>query len=217
WISDGTTQGTKLLKDIQPGAGGSDPSGFVVHNGELYFTATTLQYGSELWKTDGTTAGTTLVKDVRVGHTLGSEPGYLGSFNGYLYFTASSDGFNTFLYKTDGTPSGTVEIKPLGFGEVSDVTATTSYLFLVFNDALWRSDGTAPGTIEVDADAQPIVRNLEAVGDRLFFSTSSSSGSTVRLYAIAGNNAPAAIKTFNATAGGTSLVDNLTIVNEKLF
>src|SRR5690606_41203994 len=26
-----------------------------------------------------------------------------------------------------------------------------------------------------------------------------------------------AIKTFNATAGGTNLVDNLTIVNEKLF
>src|SRR5690606_3948271 len=130
WISDGTAQGTKLLKDIQPGMGGSDPSGFVVHNGELYFKATTLQYGSELWKTDGTTAGTTLVKDVRVGNTLGSEPGYLGSFNGYLYFTASSDGFNTFLYKTDGTPSGTIEIKPLGFGEVSDLTATTSYLFL---------------------------------------------------------------------------------------
>src|SRR5690606_5689308 len=106
WISDGTAQGTKLLKDIQPGMGGSDPSGFVVHNGELHFKATTLHYGAELWRTDGTTAGTALVKNVRVGNTPGSDPGYLGSFNVYLYSTASSDVFNTFLVRPDGSASG---------------------------------------------------------------------------------------------------------------
>lgn len=217
WISDGTVQGTKLLKDIEPGTGGSDPADFITHNGELYFTATTLQYGTELWKTDGTAAGTALVKDVRTGHTLGSNPGYLGVFKGNLYFTASSDGFNTFLYKTNGSAAGTIEVKLLGFGDVSDLTATNSYLYVVFNETLWRSDGTTPGTVKVDADAQPIVRNLEAAGDRLFFSTSSSSGSTVRLYTIEGNNPPAALKSFNAPAGATNLLANLMIVNNRLF
>lgn len=217
WVSDGTTQGTMLLKDIQPGMGGSDPANFILHNGQLYFTATTLQYGRELWKTDGTAAGTVLVKDVRTGHTMGSNPEYLGVFNGNLYFTASSDGFNTFLYKTDGSAAGTVEVKSLGFGDVSDLTATTSYLYLIFNESLWRSDGTTPGTVKVDADAQPIVKNLQAVTNRLYFSTSSASGSTVRLYTIVGNNSPTALKTFNATAGATNLVGNLTIVNGKLF
>lgn len=217
WISDGTVQGTKLLKDIQPGTASSDPANLVAHNGNLYFTATTLQFGTELWKTDGTEAGTTLVKDVRTGHALGSDPGYLGVFNGGLYFTASSDGFNTFLYKTDGSEAGTVQLKVLGFGDVSDLTATTSYLYLVFNNALWRSDGTAPGSVKVDVDAQPFVRNLEAVGNRLFFSTSSSSGSMVRLYTITGNDDPAALKSFNAPAGATNMVGNLTIVNGKLF
>src|SRR5688572_33316498 len=41
WMSDGTTSGTTLLKDINPGNEGSYPSEFVEINGTLYFTAYT--------------------------------------------------------------------------------------------------------------------------------------------------------------------------------
>lgn len=74
WISNGTAEGTTLLRDIQPGSGGSTPRNFTLLNDKLYFTATTLQYGDELWSTDGTAVGTTLVSDIRPGHNLGSEP-----------------------------------------------------------------------------------------------------------------------------------------------
>lgn len=217
WVSDGTADGTRLLKDIQPGAAGSDPGNFMTHNGELYFSATTLQFGRELWKTDGSEAGTVLVKDVRAGHALGSDPGYLGIFQDELYFTASPDGFNTSLYKTDGSDAGTVEVKMLGFGAVSDIAATASSLYLVFNDALWRSDGTTPGTATLDADAQPLVSNLEAMDNKLFFSTSSASGSSVRVYVISGNGSPVMLKAFNTPGGATSRVGNLTPVNNALF
>ena len=36
----------------------------VVHNGTMYFQASTNSTGAELWKTDGTAAGTSMVKDI---------------------------------------------------------------------------------------------------------------------------------------------------------
>ena len=39
YITDGTTGGTGLIKDIDPGVAGSDPENFSLLNGFLYFTA----------------------------------------------------------------------------------------------------------------------------------------------------------------------------------
>ena len=37
WKSDGTTGGTAMLKEINPGSGSSCPNYFTVYNGKLYF------------------------------------------------------------------------------------------------------------------------------------------------------------------------------------
>ena len=58
WVTDGTAAGTKLLKDISPGPGSSNPSNFLVTAGKAYFTATDGVHGIEEWVTDGTLAGT---------------------------------------------------------------------------------------------------------------------------------------------------------------
>jgi ELWxxDGT repeat protein len=67
WKADGTTAGTILVKDINPGAGSSAPSNLTNVNGMLYFTAFDPVNGTELWKSDGTTAGTVLVRDINLG------------------------------------------------------------------------------------------------------------------------------------------------------
>lgn len=64
YVSDGTTAGTKLLKDIAAGNTASDPKGFVAIDNEVYFEATDDAHGAELWKTDGTPGGTVLVADI---------------------------------------------------------------------------------------------------------------------------------------------------------
>jgi hypothetical protein len=47
------------VKDIQSGIGSSNPEGFTVFNGKLFFTADDgSDSGRELWISDGTTAGT---------------------------------------------------------------------------------------------------------------------------------------------------------------
>src|SRR4051812_17951906 len=64
WRTDGTTGGTTLVKDIQPGQGSSAPELITNVSGTIYFSASGPGSGIELWKTDGTEAGTVLVKDV---------------------------------------------------------------------------------------------------------------------------------------------------------
>ncbi|MCC6721250.1 MAG: T9SS type A sorting domain-containing protein [Bacteroidia bacterium] len=65
WVSDGTLNGTKMLKDINPGNYGfdtdSDPTGFVVAYGKLLFGARVQdgpRYIFKLYETDGTETGT---------------------------------------------------------------------------------------------------------------------------------------------------------------
>jgi ELWxxDGT repeat protein len=64
WKSDGTTAGTVLVKDINPGLKGSAPQDLTSINGIIYFRAFNPATGYELWRSNGTEAGTVLVKDI---------------------------------------------------------------------------------------------------------------------------------------------------------
>ncbi|QGJ68588.1 Hypothetical protein PBC10988_31900 [Planctomycetales bacterium 10988] len=64
WKSDGTSEGTVLVRDIVPGSGSPSISQLTNVNGTLLFTAIDGVHGRELWKSDGTSAGTTIVKDI---------------------------------------------------------------------------------------------------------------------------------------------------------
>ncbi|HWB06552.1 MAG TPA: ELWxxDGT repeat protein [Verrucomicrobiales bacterium] len=67
WVTDGTAAGTKLLSDIMPGAGSSDPV-FLGKSGTLgYFAATDPTHGREIWVTDGDPTGTRIVEDINPG------------------------------------------------------------------------------------------------------------------------------------------------------
>lgn len=62
WRTNGTPEGTVLVKDIQPGPQGSRPYRLIAVGGRLFFTADD-GAGRDLWKSDGTATGTILVKD----------------------------------------------------------------------------------------------------------------------------------------------------------
>ena len=73
WKSDGTEAGTVLVKDIVPGAVGSNPSALVAAGRLLLFSACDLEAGCELWASDGTEEGTKRLADVAPG-ALPSNP-----------------------------------------------------------------------------------------------------------------------------------------------
>ena len=62
--SNGTEDGTFLVKDINPGENSSSARGMTEVNGIAYFTADDGIHGEELWRTEGTEDGTVMVKDI---------------------------------------------------------------------------------------------------------------------------------------------------------
>lgn len=164
--TDGTTQGTQLVKDIRPGLSGSGIAWLTVFQGSLYFAANDGVNGTELWRSDGTEAGTTLVRDIRPG-PAGSTPYYLRVLQGALFFRADDGVSGAELWRSDGTYAGTQLLLDIAPGSDPSFPAEFvpspvpgQFLFRAFDWAhgseLWRSDGTAAGTLllkDIDGEA----------------------------------------------------------------
>lgn len=151
WRSDGTTEGTILLKDISEGAGQSNPNGLTNLNGTLYFSANGVE-GAELWRSDGTSEGTVIIKDIYP--EFHSSPQQLTSVNKSIYFTAVDPVLGRTLFKSDGTEAGTMVVKEQYLsagGTFSDFKDINGILYFLFDDyqmkTLWKSTGKDCGTL----------------------------------------------------------------------
>lgn len=154
WISDGTSGGTLLAKDINPGKNSSDPSGLLNVNGTVYFAADDGTHGSELWRSDGSDAGTYLVQDIYPG-AQASGPTFLNNYNGNLLFAADDGTHGYELWHSDGTTAGTYlfkDINPTGSSFPLNFARLNPLFFLADDGTgfkLWKSDGTVEGTVKV--------------------------------------------------------------------
>ncbi len=162
WTSDGTTAGTQLLVDINPGPAPSEISAMIEFRNELFFAANDGTNGLELWKTDGTANGTMMVKDIQPGE-FGSLPTNFTVVDTTLFFRAFDDVNGYEIWKTDGTTAGTelvTDLNPGNFGSGGvGLTAFGTKLIFAGSDGttgqeLWITDGTAAGTVQL-ADANP--------------------------------------------------------------
>ncbi len=162
WRSDGTETGTRLVRDICPGACSSWIVRLTVHGSTLYFGADDGAHGRELWKSDGTEDGTVLVKELVPGLN-GSVPSDMFELGGDLYFTASEQATGRELWTTDGTEAGTVLVQDLSAGPSSSsprfLGRVDSTVFLSAMDAahgleLWKLSGPLP-VLSLVKDIQP--------------------------------------------------------------
>lgn len=171
WITDGTPQGTRMVRELQPGVGtelppqGTGNYQLVAAGETVYFAGSDPQFGTELFKSDGTEAGTVPVMDLIPGLT-GANPQVLATNGNTLFFSArtiSSRGSE--LWKTDGSPAGTLRlyepapeldglarrddgVSPASFvpaGVLNGVLYYPSHTAAVGTE-LWRSDGSPAGT-----------------------------------------------------------------------
>ncbi|HSS76224.1 MAG TPA: hypothetical protein VLV54_05715 [Thermoanaerobaculia bacterium] len=100
WITDGTPEGTRLLKDLCPGACDGSPSGFRPVLDRVLF----LDAESNLWVTDGTEAGTLrLASQVR--RSSGVDTAELD--DGRIVFDGFDPQGGSQLWVSDLTPEGT--------------------------------------------------------------------------------------------------------------
>lgn len=105
WVTDGTPAGTKMVRDLAPGAGSSYPYALTAFKGRLYFTATTVAAGNEWWSTDGTASGTAQYADIRPG-PASSTPEHPVVAGEHLFFAADDAQHGRELWVLDGQPGG---------------------------------------------------------------------------------------------------------------
>ena len=186
WITDGTENGTIMVKDINPD-GDSKPSQLTYLENTLYFSAKNGTHGRELWKSDGTEGGTTLVLDVNPsGNAFIDDDAFITTKGSYVYFFAT-DGINGYeLWKSDGSSEGTTMVKDIGPNEKSGLgryhlfRMGDNFYFSGYSDvgrcALWKSDGTENGTVLVKhfspTEGPSCPDNFTNVKGSLFFTAS---------------------------------------------
>src|SRR5918995_6335585 len=124
WRSNGTRSGTKLVKDIDPGplvikkmekteTGSSAPDSVMRTKKWIYFQATTVKYGDELWKSDGTKWGTKVVKDIAPGPGVSDPEDIVSTAPRTTFFRAWDKKHGEELWKSDGTEKGTTLVKDI--------------------------------------------------------------------------------------------------------
>lgn len=152
--SDGTEEGTVLVKEIRAGLQGSDPEDLLVSNGLLFFTANDGTNGRELWRSDGTPEGTFRLtssepppdEPTNASYELETGPHWMIEYQNNLYF-GMWDGTSGGLHKTDGTVEGTELIENLSTSGVpSSFEIVNGAMYFVAHNELWKSNGTADGT-----------------------------------------------------------------------
>lgn len=224
WTSDGTEDGTTMLKNIVTSAHAPNINNEfeVLNNTTLYFAADDGSSGLELWASDGTTAGTRLVKDIVSGSSSSSIYQLTASGN-KVFFRANTEFTGYELWASDGTDSGTSVI------DICPGTCSSYPLYMAdYNDAiyfraddgtngteLWTSTGTQAGTTMVK-DLNPTgagsPSDLTSVNGLLYFFAYDGANSEKMLWRSDGTSSNTffitdfgeyAYPSFMATAGST--------------
>jgi ELWxxDGT repeat protein len=197
WRTDGTSEGTLLVKDIYAGSEASNPVNLTAVGDLIYFTID----DESLWVSDGSAAGTAKLHET-------TNTTILGSVKGKLVFTGNSPMNGNELWFTDGTLEGTVvkDIRP-------GVTSTTfGSSFALLNDLyfsaddgvhgveIWKTDGSVEGT--------SMVKDLSS-GSSMIEQIARTSSLVCFVYT-SGEFGRELYKT-DGTAGGTSLVKDLSL------
>jgi ELWxxDGT repeat protein len=181
WKTNGTTAGTTMVTDAEPGAGSSNPSNFVTVGSVAYFTATTMASGAELWVTDGTPAGTHLVSEFAPG-PLSSNAVAVGTLGSHIIVAGENGSTGPHLWSIDGTSATPVLLAATGapglaHPNIIAVAGNGKAYFAGFASStgakLWVTDGTAAGTHAL-ADLGPgssseSPRSFVEVGNHVYF------------------------------------------------
>ncbi len=185
WVSDGTTEGTRMIADIMPGPGSSNPTVLANTNGVLLFKATDSEGNRQLWSTDGSEINTRLLSKVDL---PANEITIIDADKDKAYFWTHHvpSGFRHGLWQTDGTEEGTFQLE-------YELDKGQSYLFqskgaiykgnLYFSEYYWDRNHklfrtlSAPKIGPVDHDHPFILfEGMIPFKDKLFLS-----GGTVHL------------------------------------
>jgi ELWxxDGT repeat protein len=208
WSTDGTAEGTALLKDINTVTTDFDPGPMTPGPGGLhYFAANDGFNGPRLWRTDGTAAGTSMLRDSQGNPlSLTGTPVYA---NGLLLFVSGG------LWRSDGTDAGTFRVSGAPQLSSSTLVQVNNRVYFAASDySLWVSDGTEAGT--------RLVKPADSSFSTRLFSGMELNGQLICLVWNQGASDTASLWISDGTAAGTTplrhgMPDHTTIVASAVF
>jgi len=182
WVTDGTEEGTKLVKDINPGDGDGISKELVLIDTVLYFQGNDVTTGYDLWRSNGTEEGTYMIKNMNGSEN--SSPHSFTKLGDYVYFGALDDvGFE--VYRTSGEV-GSSEL----VADINDGTGSSNPKeFTVWNNKLFfsASSGGAgnelyvfrpdSGLLHIDIQQGPggsFPVNFSPLNDKILFAANTS-------------------------------------------
>ncbi|HEY7213813.1 MAG TPA: ELWxxDGT repeat protein [Thermoanaerobaculia bacterium] len=209
WTTDGTPKGTRMLKDLCPGACWGAASELVAVGGRAFFTGSDGPHGFEPWSTDGTVAGTRMIRDLCAGDQCFHAPVQWRVGKSKAFFVRQDDSsLVPQLWSTDGTAAGTVRLATSSVSQYNlpSTPFGRGLLFTAGDGAYgsepWVTDGTPQGT-RLAADI-----NVTNAGGSRPYSFISASGKTY-FFAYDGEHGSGAFWVSDGTAAGTKLVADL--------
>lgn len=150
WKSNGTTNGTTLVKDFLPGPASAEYYNFQVLGSNLYFSVADIKGKNIYYKTNGTSIGTVAISDLNPNWPLESVYPLLAVNNSYFYFVAYNSSIGYELFKTDGNTISLVkdiDTNPFATsGNFNTKEGLGNNLIFSYNDNLrgnevWKTDG----------------------------------------------------------------------------
>ena len=236
FISDGTNEGTELLKNINAyhqdmtseSDNSSNPENLNVFGDKLIFVANDDVHGYEPWVTDGTPDGTYLLMDIlpeNYGSNDGSNPGSFTAYNNDVFFLANTwSGRQLFI--SDGTSGNTHIVKEVTGGNTGGGSIIYknklyyNYSESIYGSELWCSDGTESGTLMLKDSSGSVISepsNFFEYNNKLYFSAESDS-SGWELWVTDGTNANTKMfKNINLKKNAGSSPSKFIVMNNNLY
>jgi ELWxxDGT repeat protein len=165
WISGGTPETTRRVRDIRVGEAGSRPLGLKVI-GQLCVFFADDGSGHEPWVSDGTEAGTFRLADIVPGScctVFGYSSAVLGAR--WLFVHPANP---RQLWGSDGTVAGTSIVMEFASGNIGGLRATDDRIYFSSGGELWSTQGQPANTQLVYAGLLSAVP-FSSVGNELFF------------------------------------------------
>ncbi len=220
WMSDGTTGGTSLVKEINA-TGSAGIGNIAVAGGKLFFMATDNGSDYDLWTSDGSENGTEKIAELNQSWNGALSPQNISVMGSRLLFCTQDQ-----LIISDGTAAGTDSIQAIssysqGFGYCE---LNNKVYFLLpngnGNQELWRTDGTVAGTEQIlNLATTPYhiisTESMLAFNNKLFL-VAATSGQGFDLFAFNGNVGDTLQQIVIAT-GGNSYPTNMKLYNNAVY
>ena len=205
WVSNGTAEGTKLVRELVPGTQGLPHTELLAWRDRVWFRSEIAGDGTRIWSSDGTCSGTReLFPGPRYTQVISSSN--VAPTRSQLFFSARDrvSGLEH-LWVSDGSATNCRRVRSLpGVLRAESTVAFEERLIFVAGaststSTLWVSSGTASSTVQLPA--QPVLSphgmaKLTRCGKRVFFAAESTRGNS-ELWVTDG------------TAGGTRMVVEL--------